>query len=275
VAQVGTNYNFGERAGRVAGSVYVDGNGNGVRDAGEPGIAGVSVTLAGTDVHGAAVSLTATTDASGGYLFNDLLPSNGAGYTLTETQPSAYADGLEHPGNLGGSVGATGTSTIGGIVLAAGGQGSAYDFGELTGGIAGSVYVDADNDGVRDAGEKGIAGVTVRLTGTDVDGTPVDRSVVTGADGNYVFDGLTHAGPGGYTVTETQPQGYLDGKAVPGMVDGAPCTTCDIATINRIGTIAFDPARAFAGFDFPELSPGSLAGSVYDDVDANGVLGAD
>jgi hypothetical protein len=47
------------------------------------------------------------------------------------------------------------------------------------------------------------------------------------------------------------------------MVDGAPCATCDIATINRIGTIAFDPAQAFAGFDFPELSPGSRAGRGY------------
>jgi large repetitive protein len=275
VAQVGTNYNFGEGAGRLAGSVYIDSNGNGMRDAGEPGIAGVTVTLVGTDVHGAAVSRPVTTDASGAYLINDLLPSNGAGYTLTETQPGAYADGAEHPGNLGGSAGASGTSTIGGIVVGAGGQGSAYDFGELTGGIAGSAYVDADNDGVRDTAEKGIVGVTVHLTGTDVDGHPVDRTLVTGADGNYVFDGLTRAGPGGYTVTETQPSGYLDGKAVPGMVDGSPCSACDIATVNRTGTIAFDPAQTFSGFDFPELSPGSLAGSVYDDVDGNGVLGKD
>lgn len=275
VAQVGTNYNFGEGAGRLAGSVYVDNNGNGVRDAGEPGIAGVTITLGGSDTHGTSVNRTATTDASGSYLFNDLLPSNGAGYTLTETQPTAYADGQEHPGNLGGNAGASGTSTIGGIVLAAGGQGSAYDFGELTGGIAGSAYVDADNDGVRDASEKGIAGATIRLTGTDIDGNSVDRTAVTGADGNYVFDGLTRAGAGGYTVTETQPAGYLDGKAVPGMVDGAPCAACDIATINRIGTIGFDPAKTFAGFDFPELSPGSIAGSVYDDVDGNGAIGAD
>jgi uncharacterized repeat protein (TIGR01451 family) len=275
VAQVGANYNFGEGAGRLAGSVYVDSNGNGVRDPGEPGIAGVTVTLSGSDTHGTPVNRTATTDASGAYLFNDLLPSNGAGYTLGETQPTAYADGAEHAGNLGGSAGATGTSTIGGIVLAAGGQGSAYDFGELTGGIAGSAYVDADNDGVRDASENGIAGVTIHLTGTDVDGNGVDRMVVTGADGNYVFGGLTRAGAGGYAVTETQPAGYLDGKAVPGMVDGAPCAACDTATINRIGTIGFDPGKTFAGFDFPELSPGSIAGSVYDDVDGNGAMGTD
>jgi uncharacterized repeat protein (TIGR01451 family) len=275
VAQVGANYDFGEGAGRLAGSVYIDNNGNGVRDAGEPGIAGVTVSLGGSDTHGTPANRTTTTDASGAWLFNELLPSNGAGYTLGETQPTAYADGAEHPGNLGGSAGASGTSTIGGIVLAAGGQGSAYDFGELTGGIAGGAYVDADNDGVRDASEKGIAGVTIHLTGTDVDGNAVDRTVVTGTDGNYVFDGLTRAGAGGYTVTETQPAGYLDGKAVPGMVDGAACAACDIATTNRIGTIAFDPARTFAGFDFPELSPGSIAGSVYDDVDGNGAMGTD
>ncbi|MEL6109098.1 MAG: SdrD B-like domain-containing protein, partial [Planctomycetota bacterium] len=37
----------------------------------------------------------------------------------------------------------------------------------LTASIAGVVYVDADDDGVQDAGEDGIAGVTITLTGTD------------------------------------------------------------------------------------------------------------
>lgn len=274
VAQVGTNYNFGELAGTLKGSVYVDEDGNGQRNGSEPGIAGVTVTLTGTDINGDPVNITVVSDANGNYVFTNLLPSNPAGYTLTEMQPTAYADGTEHVGNLGGSAGASGTSVISGIVTGPGANGNGYDFGELTGGIAGSVYADGNNDGVRDAAEKGIAGVTVRLTGTDIDGNPVDRSVTTTADGNYVFNGLTKAGPAGYTVTETQPSDYLDGKAVGGRVDGAACTACDISTVNRTAAIAFDPAHVFTAFDFPELQPSSLSGTVYDDVNRNNVLDA-
>lgn len=271
VSQVGANYNFGELAARLSGAVFIDGNNNGTRDAGETGIAGVTVALTGTDVDGRAVNRSVTTDASGDYVFDGLLPANGAGYTLTETQPGAYADGAEHVGSLGGTAGAAGTSVISGIPVAPGARGTAYDFGELTGGISGSVYVDANNNGVRDSGEAPIAGVNVRLTGTDVDGKAVDRSIVTGADGSYVFAGLTKAGAGGYTLTETQPNGYIDGKSVPGMVNGAPCAACTTGTRNVNGNVPFDPAQTFSQFDFPELMPSSLAGSVYDDVNGNHV----
>ncbi|WNL44395.1 SdrD B-like domain-containing protein [Dyella sp. BiH032] len=271
VSQVGANYNFGELAGRLSGATFIDGNNNGVRDAGETGIAGVTVTLTGTDVDGHSVNRTVSTDANGDYVFDGLLPSNGAGYTLTETQPGAYADGPEHVGSLGGTAGAAGASVISGIPVAPGARGTAYDFGELTGGISGSVYVDANNNGVRDAGEAPIAGVSVRLTGTDVDGKAVDRTVVTGADGNYVFAGLTKAGAAGYTITETQPDGYIDGKSVPGKINGAPCAACTTSTRNVDGNVPFDPAQPFTQFDFPELTPSSLAGSVYDDVNGNQV----
>lgn len=269
VSQVGNNYNFGELTARLAGAVFIDADDDGVRDAGEPGLSGVSVALSGTDVDGHAVSLTAITDANGAYAFTGLLPSNGGGYTITETQPSAYADGAEHVGTLGGTAGATGTSVISGIPVTAGARGSAYDFGERTGGIAGSVFFDANNDGVRQGGEKPIAGVTVRLTGADVDGKAVDASATTSADGTYLFAGLTKADAGGYTVTETQPVNYLDGVPVTGKVGGAPCTACDIAAPNRIATIPFDPATTFSAFDFPEITPGSIAGTVYDDIDGN------
>ncbi|HUH56329.1 MAG TPA: SdrD B-like domain-containing protein [Rhodanobacter sp.] len=269
VAQVGTNYNFGELAASIAGSTYVDLDGNGVRDSGEPGIPGVTVVLGGTDIDGNPVNVTLTSDASGHYKFTGLLPSDPSGYTLTETQPPAYADGTEKPGSLGGTPGAAGTSVISGIPVGPGANGSGYDFGELTGGIAGVVYADANNDGVRDPGETGIGGVSVRLTGTDIDGKPVDVTVATGADGSYAFAGLTKADATGYTITETQPATYLDGKAVPGMVDGAACAACNIGTINRIAGVPFDPGQNFAGFNFPELLPSSLAGSVYDDIDGN------
>ncbi|WP_165488587.1 MULTISPECIES: SdrD B-like domain-containing protein [Dyella] len=271
VSQIGANYNFGELAARLAGSVFVDANSNGTRDAGETGLAGVTITLTGTDMDGQPVHRTVTTDAQGEYVFDGLLPSNGAGYTLTETQPPAYADGAEHVGSLGGTAGPAGTSVISAIHVAAGAQGSDYDFAELTGGITGSVFVDANNDGVRDAGEKPLAGVTVRIVGTDIDGHPVDRTTTTGADGTYTFAGLTKAGPGGYTITETQPEGYIDGKAMPGQIDGSACAVCSNATHHVIGNVPFDPEKTFTAFDFPELTPSALHGSVYDDVDGNGV----
>ena len=42
---------------------------------------------------------------------------------------------------------------------------SGNDFGERAASLSGSVWLDADNDGVRDAGENGIAGVSVSLPG--------------------------------------------------------------------------------------------------------------
>lgn len=52
--------------------VWLDLDSDGIQDDGEPGVSGVLVTLAGTDVDGSAVSLTTTTDADGRYLFADL-----------------------------------------------------------------------------------------------------------------------------------------------------------------------------------------------------------
>jgi hypothetical protein len=74
--------------------------------------------------------------------------------------------------------------------------------------LSGYVYCDADNDGVKDAGEKGIAGVVVTVTGTDRFGA-VNRTTTTNADGFYRFQQLN---PGTYKLTETQPAGATDGK---------------------------------------------------------------
>jgi len=72
----------------------------------------------------------------------------------------------------------------------------------------GYVFCDADNDGYRDAGEKGIANVTITVTGTDRLGA-VLRTTKTDANGFYQF---TQLNPGTYTLKETQPAGITDGK---------------------------------------------------------------
>jgi hypothetical protein len=68
------------------------------------------------------------------------------------------------------------------------------------------VWHDLDRDGVQDAGEPGIPGVVLKLTGpsgavTAIDGTPV-AAVTTDADGRYRFDRLPVLAEGQhYTVT--------------------------------------------------------------------------
>ena len=74
--------------------------------------------------------------------------------------------------------------------------------------IAGTVFQDDNNDGIQQPGEAGIGGVQITLTGTDVFGDPVNTTVLTDANGRYVFQGLN---AGTYTITQTQPIGFTDG----------------------------------------------------------------
>ncbi|HEY1376790.1 MAG TPA: SdrD B-like domain-containing protein [Gemmataceae bacterium] len=117
----------------LSGSVYVDFNDNGVRDQGEPGIAGVTIILTGTDDLGNAVSQTTFTDDSGNYTFANLRPGT---YQVFEVQPQDYIDGLDAVGTVNGVQRGqlTDNDTIGNIVLAAGEAGLRYDFGELLAG---------------------------------------------------------------------------------------------------------------------------------------------
>jgi uncharacterized repeat protein (TIGR01451 family) len=79
--------------------------------------------------------------------------------------------------------------------------------------LDGYVYVDKDDDGLKDGGEKPIAGVILTLTGTDIFGASVTRTAVTDANGYYNFVNLM---PGTYNVKQTQPTKYKDGKDAVG-----------------------------------------------------------
>ena len=153
---------------KLSGYVYEDVGNDGIRNA-EPPIAGVKVTLTGTNDLGAAVTATTTTNAAGFYEFTGLRAGS---YTVTETQPAAYLDGKDTAGSTGGS--AAVSDVISNIVLTAGANSVNNNFGELPpASLAGFVYEDNSNDGAKGAGEAGIAGVTVTLTGTDDLGNPV------------------------------------------------------------------------------------------------------
>jgi RHS repeat-associated protein/uncharacterized repeat protein (TIGR01451 family) len=193
----------------LSGFVYHYANGNGVKDAGEAGIQGATLTLAGTDHLGAAVTRTAVTGFDGGYSFPLLRPG---AYTVTETQPSGWTDGADAVGSptLGAAVQAN--DVLGVFTFPTGSATASVNnnFGEASAPLAGHVYADANWNGALDAGESGIGGVLVMLK--DASGVTVGTRT-TAADGSYSFGAVA---PGLYTVVETQPAGY--GSSTPDTV---------------------------------------------------------
>jgi len=266
VGQIGANYNFGERGQSLSGTVYGDDNNDGVRQTGEAPIAGVTITLSGltntgVDVCTIVPSCTVVTDASGNYVFANLPAGT---YTLTETQPAGYGDGRETAGSLGGTVdnasftGNPAQNRIANVTLATGQTGTGYDFGEQTGKIRGSVYEDGNGNGQRDGGERGIAGVTITLTGTDNLGNPVNRTVTTDVNGDYRFDGLRQ---GTYAVTETHPILYIDGQERAGTAGGTAGNDTITAIVLGAGVDA-------SGYTFGEqpLTNATVRGRVWFDA---------
>lgn len=262
----GTQFNFGELTASIAGSVYADytaatpaNTNNGARDAGEAGIAGVTITLTGTDINSAAVNRTATTDASGNYLFSSVLPGT---YTLSEGaipgSAGSFNDGKETVGSLGGSTATN--DQISAIALTAGTQATGYLFGELpVAPISGTVYIDTNRNNAHDGGESPIAGVTLRLyaAGTNCasPGTAL-ASATSQADGSYLFSGM--AAGFDYVICETQPAAWANGNA-----NGTAGS--NTITITNLGSAGSSSNL------FGEL-PGAIAGTVYLDANNNGAL---
>ena len=76
------------------------------------------------------------------------------------------------------------------------------------GDISGSVFIDLDGDGIQDANEMVLQGITISLSGTDFESNAVQLTRTTDSTGAYSFQGLA---PGSYVITETQPEYLLDG----------------------------------------------------------------
>lgn len=81
--------------------------------------------------------------------------------------------------------------------------------------ITGLVFVDGNNNGTQNAGEAGLGGMNVTLSGTDLltqlPITPI--TVETGMDGRYIFPAVR---PGTYTITQNSTAGLRDGLEMAG-----------------------------------------------------------
>lgn len=92
------------------------------------------------------------------------------------------------------------------------------------------IWQDLDRNGIQDAGEPGVNGVTVHLL--DAQGTPVGLSDVTEGDGHYLFC----VAPGTYRVAFEIPVGFHTTE----MGIGSNATDSDVAPDGRTGPVDID-----------------------------------
>jgi fimbrial isopeptide formation D2 family protein/uncharacterized repeat protein (TIGR01451 family) len=186
--------------GTIGDRVWFDVDADGVQDAGEPGLAGVDVTVTWLGIDGVPGGgddqvFTATTNASGTWTVTQL-PAGA--YTVAvdgATVPPAFTTQTGDPDATH-----DGASTL---TLAAGASNLVQDFGYAgTSSIGDTVWFDRNGDGLRDLSDDGIPGVTVTLTWYGVDGAPgggddATFTRTTGATGDYLFE---HLPAGAYRV---------------------------------------------------------------------------
>ncbi|WP_435748894.1 SdrD B-like domain-containing protein [Microbacterium sp. PMB16] len=259
--------------GSIGDTVWLDADRDGVQDAAERGVSGVTAVLYGSG--GAEIART-TTDSAGKYLFSVLpLGAYSVGFEgfpagMTLTSRDAGGDDAQDS-DADPATGRTATVTL----TSQSRDVTSVDAGlvAVLGSIGDTVWRDVDRDGVQDAGESGVPGVTVVLR--DGDGDEVEQTT-TGADGEYSFDELPLGDkvveftdlPDGQTLS---PRGAGDDAAVDS--DADPAT-------GRTGTVTLTPAvpdrtDVDAGLVTP-VPPvlGSIGDRVWSDADRDGVQDA-
>ena len=141
-----------------------------------------------------------STDASGNFLFTGVAAGS---YVLTEVVPAGFSETVPATDGIP-------------VTLVSGGSSINNVFGNfhgiLTGTVSGLKFNDLNGNGVRDAGEPGLSGVTITLSLTGT--TP--RTVVTGFRRHLLLLGAVPFGS--YTVSETVPAGFQQNgtRAAPG-----------------------------------------------------------
>ena len=239
-------FDFGVRpVARVFGFVVRDTNGNGVADTGESPLTSGDVVYVDANNNGAldAGEASFTTNRDGWWFdltpgtytlrqqlpagFVQTSPTNNGGLTVTVTGTEANT---LRPGNFLRYQPSVATASIRGIVFDNGNLNDDYDPGEA--GLSGlTVFLDADGDGVPDAGEK---------------------SVVTDGDGGFAFTGLV---AGTYALRAVVPAGQ--------MPSGSP----DVQSV----TLAAGQAVSGLSIGLADGRVGTVVGRIYEDDNNDGV----
>ncbi|MFC5405982.1 SdrD B-like domain-containing protein [Cohnella soli] len=256
--------------------VWMDRNLNGIQDAGENGVSGVTVRLLdenGDPVKVGGVEVTTTTDVDGFYLFDNLVPgkyivqfdpSPAASYVMTQEGKGTAATGSDANET---------TRRTAVITLAPGENNRDIDAGVIKlVNLGDTVWVDDNVIGVQDgeAVNAAAAGITVHLL--DAAGNPVLNGVTpvtatTDANGKYLFSNLY---PGSYKVKFELPTGYLFTRKT---VTGTGITTANDSNVDENGitnTIVLVAGNDDMTVDAGIVLPASIGNFVWEDTNSNG-----
>ena len=232
----------GVLTGTITGTKFLDTNGNGVRDTGEPGLAGITITRTAGLNDPADANLSVVTDAEGNFTFANVPFGN---FTLSETVPTGFAQTAPaSPGTISAPINFANRTSSGNL------------FGNrpLTATISGVKFNDVNGNGIRDTGEPGLQGVTINLAGASA-----TASTTTDASGNFTFSNLS---PGNYVVSEVVPNGFHQtAPAAPGTF------AVTLTTGQIVGSLVFGNQAVVAGSD-----TASISGRKILDLNADGVF---
>jgi hypothetical protein len=228
------NYQFATKSGTKFEDTDADGA---AQEASEPGLPGWEITLIGTDGMGNVVNETETTDANGDYSFS-VPPGD---YEVCETLQTGWIQ--SYPATADGCYD---------ITLASQDVDADNDFGNYRAASkSGTKFEDTDADGLpREAGEPGLEGWEITLTGTDGMGGPVDLSTTTDVNGDYSFPNLK---PGTYQVCETLQTDWYQSFPAGGCYD-----------------ITLASGDDDTGNDFGNYQNATKSGTKFEDLDADG-----
>lgn len=277
--------------GSITGTIYNDTDATWFNDRGiDKPFEGVTVRL--LDANGNPVKdssgadITATTDANGNYTFNrlplgdykvEVVPDHatvdGKNASLSDyTQTYGYGSSTKRSEAGKGKLT---TPTI--SLTTSNANVSKVDFGFVKPASVGNfVWFDANKDGVQDADEVGVAGVTVTLTDgagnpvIDLDGNPV-KPVTTDANGKYEFTNLmpnvdrivANAGEENYKVTFTVPAGYSATKSYAALDDEKDSNGAE-------SDVTLTEGQNDETVDFGLVADGKIGDTIFWDVDNNG-----
>ncbi|MEZ6195476.1 MAG: SdrD B-like domain-containing protein [Planctomycetota bacterium] len=248
--------NGGPATVKIGDFVFEDLNGNGQQDAGEPGVAGVVVTL--LDGAGQPTGQTATTDGAGAYSF-DVVPGDyrlqfGAPGDLVFTVQDQGADATDSDVDAGGLTGL--------VTVVAGADDLTIDAGlvELAK-IGNFVFEDLNGNGQQDAGEPGLSGVTVALL--DASGQPTGVTTMTDGSGFYQLC----VAPGSYGLAFTAPSGYQFTDAGQG---GDDELDSDPDPLGVVATFDVTSGQVDDSRDAGLLALATLGDFVFEDLNGNG-----